>query len=435
MAVTSTPTLPQPLTEMVGPASIVKSIRTILNAPGEPRLFSVASVPNSYEVIGGVEMAGNTGAMSETWEDAAVSAVGECVERYCCAIQSDDLVVATKRELGPGALDMHDFELFSEVQYRHENFPFPRQHDDLPITWLPARRLRDDAERFVPACLVHIPYVPRLEESTDMLALSVSSGQACHSNEAQALLSGLLEVVERDGFMLTWARRLTPTRLRVESEPELAAWYERYFAGSMLEFRVYALPSDIDIPTVLCVARGTSRDGPFACVGAASRLDEAEAVRKAIIEAAQGAVWVRDLIDTRPDWRPAPDYSNVRDFPDHVRLYGLPEMLEHLEFLDAGPVRDVARTVGPVAPEHGLAEARRRVEAVGLEPVYCDITTRDVRDAGLVVTRVLIPGSIQLYAVHGMPNFGPRRYDTVPAVLGFTDDVHRTFNPVPHPFP
>jgi len=429
-----TSTLPAPLPDMIGPTSIIRSLRTILNAPGEPRLYSVASVPNAMQSVAGAEMAGHTGAMGETWHDAAASAVGECVERYCCAVQPDDLLVATAAELGDEAVPLDDFQLFAQEQYAHPDFPFPRQHADLPITWVETARLSDGARRWVPACLVHIPYVPRLAGDTDMLALSVSSGQACHSDRTLAVLSGLYEVVERDAFMLTWVRRLTPTRLRVQDHPGLAAWARRYVEGSSLTFEVYRLPSDIDLPTVLCVARGTTVDGPFACVGASCRLDEVEAVRKAMVEAAQGAVWVRDLVDTLPDWRPTEHYTNVRDFPDHVRLYALPHMLEHLDFLAAGPQDDVRTTpAGP--PDVALSTALQRVRAVGLEPLVCDLTTRDVRDAGLHVVRVLVPASVQLYAVHGLPTFGSARLTTVPEALGATDEVHRQYNPVPHPFP
>lgn len=428
-------TIPESLQAMTGPMSIVRAVRTILNAPGEPRLFSVASIPNSFERIAGTEMAGHTGAMSETWTDAAASAIGECVERYCCAVQPDDLLVATAAELGGTALSLDDFQLFSERQYAHQSFPFARQDAELPITWVPAKRLRDGQPHHVPACLVYIPYTPYLPDHTDLLALSVSSGQACHSDRPTAVLSGLYEVVERDAFMLTWARRLAPTRLRIEDDEPLATWLSDYFDGSSLTFDAFRLPSDIDIPTVLCVAKGTSDAGAFACVGAACRLAERAAVQKAVIEAAQGAVWVRDLIATLPTWRPEPDYANVRDFSDHVRLYGLPEMLEHLDFLYAGPSDAVAADPPPAGAGPALEQCLERVETVGLEPLVIDITTRDVADAGLHVVRVLVPGSVQLYAVHGLPTFGCARYDTVPAKLGFTDPIHRTFNPIPHPFP
>ena len=274
---------------MVGPTSIVRAVRTILNAPGEPRLFSVASVPNSLTSIAGAEMAGHTGAMAETWEQAAASAIGECVERYCCAVQPPNLLTAPARQLGEGALLVDDFELFDERQYAHPQFPFARHTEDLPMTWVPAARIRDGEPRFVPACLVYIPYVPRLVEHSDMVALSVSSGQACHSDADLALLSGLYEVIERDAFMLTWVRRLPPTRLNYRDDPVVGPWFDRYFADSSLTFDVFRLRSDIAVPSVLCVARGIHHQGPFACVGASCRLDESEAVRKAIVEAAQGA--------------------------------------------------------------------------------------------------------------------------------------------------
>lgn len=422
------------LRELIGPTAIVRSLRTILNEPGEPRLYSLASMPNSLRGISGVEMAGSTGAMAETWHDAAVSALGECVERYCCAVQPDDLLFGSRAEMDEDALVIDDFELFAEAQYAHPEFPFPRHTTELQISWVRTTRLSDDTPRLVPACLVYIPFTPVRADEADMLALSVSSGQACHSDRDLAVLSGIYEVVERDAFMLTWVRRLTPVRLDLSSSPALQQWYDTYLGRSALTFDVFRLPSDIDIPTVLCVARGTTPSGPFACVGAACRLNETDAVKKAIIEAAQGAVWVRDLIRTKPDWRPTENFSNVRDFPDHVRLYGEPEMLHHLDFLYAGPTESIVE--GPhLAPADAVRASVRRVQAVGLEPLVCDISTRELADLGLHVTRVLIPGSVQLTAVHGLPNFGARRYDTVPEKLGFTATVHREYNPIPHPFP
>ncbi|MBN9608349.1 MAG: hypothetical protein BGO26_20040 [Actinobacteria bacterium 69-20] len=427
--------LPAFLKPFVGPTSIVRMVRTILNAPGEPRLFSVSSIPNSMELVAGAEMAGNTGGMGETWDAAAIGAVGECVERYCCAVQPADPVVASAAELGDAAVGMDAFQLFSERQYAHPNFPFARQDDQLPITWVAAERLSDHETRFVPACLVYIPYVPRLPGKTDMLALSVSSGQACHTDWDSAVLSGLCEVIERDAFMLTWARRLTPTRLRLDERLPLFDWFQRYFARASLTFDLFRLPSDIDVPTVLCVARGHTPDGPFACVGAACRLNEADAARKAVVEAAQGAVWVRDLIRTLPDWRPAPDFSNVRDFPDHVRLYGLPEMLPHLDFLYEGPDAELRDAPGPAGTGDAIAKVLGAVRTTGLEPLVCDLTTPDVADAGMRVARVLIPGAAELYAVHGLPTYGSERYRRVPGALGFVGEPYETFNPWPHPFP
>jgi ribosomal protein S12 methylthiotransferase accessory factor len=422
------------LMRMVGPTSIVRSVRTILNAPGEPRLFSVASVPSSTEPILGADVAGSTGAMAETWEEAAVAAIGECVERYCCAVQPADLRVATAREVGDEALTIDDLEIYDPRQYDHPRFPFARQVPDLPVTWAPTESLVDGHRRLVPACLVYIPYVPRLPDSTDMLALSVSSGQACHSERTLALLSGICEVIERDAFMITWMRRIPATRLRIEDDPELAPWFAEFFGGSSLDMRVYRLASDIAVPTILCVARGVSEAGPFACVGASTRPVERDAVRKAVVEAAQGAVWVRDLIRTLPDWEPGADYRNVRDFPDHVRLYGMPEMVHHLDFLDDGGTDAVAAGPRPdvAAQVQACVDA---VTAVGLEPYVTDITSREVAECGLHVVKVMIPGTAQLYAMHGLPHLGSRRYTTVPQALGLDGEVHRTFNPVPHPFP
>src|SRR6218665_682671 len=101
------------LDQFVGSTSIVRSLRTILNEPGEPRLFSLASAPNSFLEISWVGMAGSTEAMAETWEKAAISAGGGCVERYCCAVQPPDLICGSAADLGARAYQLETFEWFA----------------------------------------------------------------------------------------------------------------------------------------------------------------------------------------------------------------------------------------------------------------------------------------------------------------------------------
>src|SRR6218665_763067 len=167
------------LDQFVGSTSIVRSLRTILNEPGEPRLFSLASVPNSFLEISGVEVAGRRGGMAETWENAAMSAVGECVERYCCAGQPPDLIFASAAELGARAYPLGTFELFAEQQYSHPDFPFVRQTESLSIPWVEMTRLSDGEKRYVPACLIYIPYTPVRGDGQGRLVIRIATWPSC----------------------------------------------------------------------------------------------------------------------------------------------------------------------------------------------------------------------------------------------------------------
>jgi ribosomal protein S12 methylthiotransferase accessory factor len=424
-----------------GRLGLAQSVQEILLEPGGPRLYSASCQLANVESYLGAPVEGHTGAVGFTWEEAALGAIGESVERYSCAsCDHDALIYASKNELGDDAVGMDTFALHTERQYQHPSFPFPRWTPEMPIHWVEGESLLDGGRRYIPASLVYIPYRSRDgERPKDLLGLSVSTGQACHTDRNLALLSGLCEVVERDAFMITWVRRLQPRRVDYLSSPRCRELYERHFSGCHLQLHLFDLTLDIRIPTMLCVAEGVTPRGPFLCVGASTRPSAEEAAIKALKEAAQGVVWVRNLVRTKPDWRPEERFANVRDFEDHVRLFCEPDMVEHARFLletrhHCG-LDEVASVAAADGAERTLAACLDCVGEHGLDVVAVDITSPEMAELGFYVPKVFVPGLVQLTAIHLLPAYGNPRYDQVPAKLGFVDPVHAEFNPIPHPFP
>lgn len=426
--------LPENLRRVVGIYGIARSVRTILNAPGEPRLHSVASIPNETARTLGADFAGHTGAIGETWVEAATGAVGELVERYCSTAQSS-LLYSSKQDLPARGYSMQDLGVYSKAQYMSERFPFRMLADDEETTWVAGRDMNDGSQVFVPACMVYIPYVPQYEDRRDWGGFAVSTGQACHSDIERARLLGLCEAIERDAFMITWLRALPATEIHYQEDPVVASWFDRYLAVDSLDFHLFRLANDVQVPTMLCIVRGESPQGPFACVGCATRPTEREAAKKALIEGAQGAVWVRDLIDSKPDWTPDPDYRNLLDFEDHVRLYGIPSVLKNLDFLYTGG-EDILDDAEPIKnPSETVAHLLRALRDVGIGALEVDLTTSDVREMGSRVVKVILPGTSQLQSVHAIPALGSPRLNTMPTAVGLRDIDDRTLNTNPHPFP
>ena len=423
---------------LIGRLGLVRAVKQILREPGEPRLYSASSVTASTGFFARNDIVGHCGAIGFTWPEAATGAIGECIERYCCGqYEWDTLVFATQDELGADAIGMDTFALYTPWQYAHPDFPFAQGKPSEPIWWAPAWSLVTRERKYVPAALVYVPYEPHdRSKPTDFVALAVSSGQACHTDPTRALLTGLFEVVERDAFMIAWLRKLVLPRVDYMADPELRAIYERHFGGSALTFHIFDITMDIRLPTMLCIVEGTSPKGPFIATGAATRTNERAAIVKALLEGAQDVVWVRDLIKRKPNWRPDPDYMNVRDFEDHVRLFCEPYMVQHVDFLLGGTEsRPVAadRTFESPALElqHCVAEVQRN----GLDVVVVDTTSPEIADAGFCVPKVFIPGTVTLTAIHGLPAVGcPRLYD-VPTRIGYQGPIHDGINPIPHPFP
>ena len=415
---------------LLGRVGLVSALQSNLRAPGEPRLFSVAAMPASTAVYTHANAIGQACAAGFTWEQAAQCAIGECLERYACLdYDPAALRVATEDELGDEAVGFARFAVWSDEQYAHPRFPFPRPRRDAPIRWVRATSLVSGATRYVPACLVYLPYAPR--DRQDMLSQAMSSGQACHVDVARALATGIYEVVERDAFVITWLRRVQLPRVDVRRDRAVAAILDRHFAGTGLELHFFDMTLDLALPTYLCVCEGRSPRGPMFTIGTATRATAREAATKALVEAGQTWFWARELLSSRADWRPAPDWSNVREFSDHVRLYAEPEMAQHLAFLLDTPARRELPDDAP--PRDAVAHAIDVLARTGHDVLAIDTTPPDVAAAGYVAVKVLVPGLAIMWCDQFLPPLGSPRLRSVPEAL--ERPASPTFNLVPHPFP
>jgi ribosomal protein S12 methylthiotransferase accessory factor len=416
---------------LIGRTTLIRQATALPSDPDVPGLFVVEAQPGATSVFMGEDAAGGGGGIGLTLEAALQSAAGECVERYCAGYcDAERLVRATQRELGSEAVGLDQFALFRPEHREHPHFPFARFRDDVPVRWIAGRSLLTGHRRLVPASLVFLPYTPC--DAHDLLYFAISTGQACHHDPDQAQLLALCEVVERDAFMITWLRALAVPRVDPFEDPEVAAFFRRHLAGASLRYHLFDITLDIGIPTLFCLAEGNTPLGPVVGAGAATRPRRREAACKALLEATHTWIYARDLKRRLPDWRPEPEFVNVRRFQDHVRAYGEPEMRAHLQFLLETP-RRASLTGREPAPT--LAACLQLLAAVGLDAITVDIATPEVAALGLHVVKVLVPGAVPMTAIHGIPAVGSPRLRTVPDTLGFPVAPDARLNRAPHPFP
>ncbi len=422
---------------LIGPAGLISSVQEILAAPGEPRLYTTSSVTAALDKVCNISIPGSQGASGFSREEAWIGAIGETVERYCAACYEwENLIYASKSELGNAAIGLDQFGIYTEEIYNRPNTRLQRWHPDLPTYWVAGRSMHTGELRYVPAILVYTPFRNDDPHRSPFLGFAVSSGQACHTDLVQAQLSGLCEAIERDAFMISWMRRIPPTRIDYRCDPYLNSLFERYFQCKSLEFHVFTVTLDIQVPTALCVTTGNSPRGQFMNIGVATRPSEREAILKAMKEATQGAVWARDLIESKPNWRPLPDFSNIWDFEDHVRLYCEPDMAPHMDFImKTEKVREVASESSCANSEVALQNCLNEVQKWGLEAIEVNLTTPEIAELGFHVPKIMVPGLAALTSAHILPALATPRFNEVPKRLGLTDPIHSLFHPAPHPFP
>ena len=430
------------LRTLVSPyTGVVQATGEFMRAPDDSGLVKIGLRLADMGHLVGFEVDFRPGGSAGDRDRALAAALGEAVERYsACYVPDADFVLASADELGAEAVDPERFALFRSDQYREPGFPFRPFTRSTRVRWTRAFRLPDGAPAFIPVQLVYLPWRRPQDAGEAPIAYSTSNGAACGPTLEEAVLSGLLEVVERDAFAITWYNRLSLPRLEVRAERVLARHADRYFEPAGLAYEAIDLSGFLDVPTVLGIVRGGPATGAALGVGAASAAAVGDAWRRALSEAFAVRTWARLMRRREPGRRYRPDFRDVTSFDDHVLLYSDPEYAEHTAFLDAASDTTAAEAVRPLegaTPLEQIEAICRRLSRHGISAYAVDVTASDIRLAGLHVVKVVAPDLCPLDVAHEGRFLGGRRLYHAAFERGLRDGPlpPDEINPYPHPFP
>lgn len=206
---------------------------------------------------------------------AVASACLEFLERHCAGTRPEDVILEAPYERVAG--DAIDPRLFILAQAAA--FDAARE-----IDWVWGYSLTRCRHALVPANLVFCPY--ETSRSDRDIAWTDSNGLASGNNLEEAVLHGLLEVIERDAVMIGEYNRLppagiTPAGLPAECGPTLELLEKDGFLVDFL-----SVPTDLPFPLVAAFLRRdddpADRSVAFGC-----HLEPALAVSRALTEAIQ----------------------------------------------------------------------------------------------------------------------------------------------------
>jgi len=417
---------------------IVRSLDETLAAPDEHRLISIAcEVADGRPTVGGPveEYASSEHFVREAAEAASI---GEALERYSASfVPADGLVVCAADDLVE-AVDPGRFALFHETQFADPEFPFQPFRGDTVVSWVAGFSMPGGRLVYLPAQLVFMAW-GRWPSSEEPIAYTTSSGLACAPTLEEALLAGLLELIERDAVMLAWYGRLSLPRLDWSHDPELVRLDARYFAPTGLRYSAVDLSGFFGVPTVLGVVHGPPGVLGALGVGAASAPTVAVAWRKALAEAFAVRRWVRDHAAERPE-EAERAAAEIRGFDGHTMFYAHPDRAARAAFLDSAPERRDTRDVTPLEGSNVLERIQAacdRLAQRGVSAYAVDVTSPDIRSACFHVVRVIAPELCPLDVIERARFLGGFRLYEAAYELGLVDDrlTLADLNPDPHPFP
>lgn len=381
----------------------------------------------------------NNGGVAQTRRLAMAKAVGEAVERYSSAIYDRDDLPFTSREDAPfPCVDLDAFKFYAPEQYADPNFIFSEPADSLPIRWTEAVSLVSGAPVYVPAAAVWMPYYFVPEGGELPIMQPISTGLSCHCSYPEAVLGGLLEVVERDSFSLTWQGKLSWPIIRAESLDNENYALLRQIEKTGYRIELVNAATDLGVPVILSVGIASSKPNPPIVVGASASLDPAEAVTKSLEEFVHTRRYMREVQDWGEPFEVEPDFSNIHQQIHHLRLWGDYAMLPHADFLTASEDEIDFEDISNLSsgdPLKDVAIITGILEKAAFDPLFVDLTSPDIAELGLVVTRALVPGLHPFFIGHEIRARRSARLFSIPQQLGHPVVAIGHDNPVPHLFP
>ncbi|MFJ2782224.1 TOMM precursor leader peptide-binding protein [Kitasatospora sp. NPDC087315] len=372
------------------------------------------------------------------------------------------------------ALCPTELGLYPPERYAEPDFPYPPFDPDQELNWVWGYSFARDAPVLVPEDYAYY----RTRHGNPLarpLAYEVSNGCALGGCLEEAALHGVVELAERDAFLLTWYARLPVPRvdLATVTEPRVAILAERIRQDSGHRVVAFATTPEHGIPTawVMAVHPGPCPE-PAAICAAGAHFDPERALLNGLLELAANLGWNRSAYRAESARIAAmvADPDLVREMRDHALLYCHPAAFDRFGFLFGGDPENPGdpgdfsnsgdgRSTGtgsgaalPVAEAFARATCRPRGEDLrtdlaevvarftrrGQDVVVVDQTTDEHRAGGLACAKVIVPGLLPMTFGHRMRRTtGLPRLRHLPAELGYRAGplAPEQVNPHPHPFP
>jgi ribosomal protein S12 methylthiotransferase accessory factor len=373
---------------------------------------------------------------SDDYDHALTKVVGECLERTTLLyFRMAELVRGSPRALrraGVRFVPPEHLSVFAPWQI--ERRPELRHDDDSLFGWVPCTSLLSSETVLVPAQLIYWTYPVAYGDAPEPLLreLNTNGAGGFYSIEG-AILSGLLECIQRDGFFRHWLRRIPPPRIDpagIGQERTRRLIAQGREVG--LETLFFDITSELGVPTCLCVLVRQDDELPHFAMGASCRIDGETALLDALLEAAS----VHHVMAQTPErFRLPEDYEPFTDptlgTMQRLAFWANPEHQKHLDAFLSGSVESVrAFGRGLAQPKDAHASLRLVVDVLrrhGIDAFYFQVQHPALDELGYATARVVVPGLVPMYCEERNAPLGLSRLRT--------DAGRGDWPPWPHPFP
>ncbi|WP_248925999.1 TOMM precursor leader peptide-binding protein [Paenibacillus hamazuiensis] len=385
-----------------------------------------------------------TGGRSHCFAESELTAILEGLERRCGSVPRGkrSTIRDSYNNIAAEALNPVKVGLYNEEQYALPDFPFEPFDPDRPMDWVWGYSFLQQRPILVPESIAYYSWT-----YGESFVQEGSNGSALGGSLEEAILYGILEVAERDSFLMTWYAQLPVPRLEPDSsgDRELRLMIERLKAVAGYEVRLFNITTENRIPVILALAKSGEPGKMNLICAAGSHLDPVRAAKSAIHELSGLIGMLNERFEERRDelMEMFHEPNLVKQIEDHALLNGLAQAEERFCFLldDRRPMQSFAeqfkRKSGHTDLTEDLKDILHTFQRLNLDVIVINQTSPEIGRNRLNCVKVLIPGMLPMTFGHQFTRLnGLDRVLSIPAELGYVSEPlkREQLNPHPHPF-
>jgi len=371
-----------------------------------------------------------------------IKAYGEFIERFCGAYsvgeQLPNLLVETQENLELNNMPFYGFDgllPFENFQYDIPTFPYHKYSPKHKMTWIEGEDVTCGKKTWLPTQKVLIAY-PYHDDELHYID-GISTGLACGETFKHASVSALLEVIERDSFMLTWVLKMPGIRIVMDDfrNAGLKALYNHFLKHLVGEDRlyIYDISRTGGVYTIMTFIRNNLCEAFGLIVATASHTDPEIALLKSLEELCLTQSFsynalIKDKERICQNMKP----EEVYDLEKHLLYYSTGRHSHNIDFISASEKSVNLSALPDYATTSVVGDFEYLIDLFrqqGCPAFFIDVTKPEIRKIGFSVVKSIVPGYVDLEVTHNARHLKSERFNR------YRNEGFLEINDNPHPFP
>ena len=333
-------------------------------------------------------------------------AVFEAVERYSGSKIPLHLKKASFKKIQNEAVNPNAFIFFSKDEYKETTFPYSKYTSSGQIEWVKGVSLVNLSKLYIPAFAVYLGYNQRITNFQKYFP-TASCGLAVQTTKRQAMVNGILELVERDAAMKIWLNKSITQVIDLSTAGSLKLKkLLSNIANEYLIAKVILSSQNLPVPSFIGIIYSKEETLPFVTIG----LSAGTNLEKSILKSLEEALMVRNSLEyIKTEYGESvfkKGQSQIKSFFDHTLYYSLPKRKTYWEFMINGQTI----TVNELKKMFSLKDLQQNtyntlidiLKKFGYDTYAVDLTSDIARQMGLYCFKVIIPNLRQMEIDHNL---------------------------------